>query len=142
MFQSAITWDRDRGSIWNLWWRSRSYIEGKYCSKMLHFSRDCAHVQDLVHGWSYVLIFEQRDHILTYIINPTSTHDAFDFTIKLMHDSLFIKIYIVDNFWSKIHGFSIKDAWFSKFYLNQPMRELVCWQLTNGRLCSNINHQS
>ena len=26
------------------------------------------------------------------------THDAFDFTIKLMHDSLFIKINIVDNF--------------------------------------------
>ena len=65
------------------------------------------------------------------------------FSSLIIYNDCFIWIMnLASCIWSKIHGFSLKMHDLLCTALHQPMRELVCWQLTNGRLCSNINHES
>ena len=65
------------------------------------------------------------------------------FSSLIIYNNCFIWIMnLASCIWSKIHGFSLKMHDLLCTALHQPMRELVCWQLTNGRLCSNINHES
>ena len=57
------------------------------------------------------------------------------FSSLIIYNNCFIWIMnLASCIWSKIHGFSLKMHDLLCTALHQPMRELVCWQLTNGRL--------